>query len=272
MRFKSISLPQSVTILSLGTFTIIISLFFFTCKSTRNLPATDIKKTSQATSQNLPTQTPFQKPTEFMAVTKWVNAHGGLRVRQNPGRKEKSVHVLKINQRVKVINEAKKPEIIDGVNSDWYQIQVKISPKTEIIGWVFGGFLKDTPSTKLTTEDIVLFTDGCISLENGCDHCGMVEFFKNGKTEAPLQGCGEAGRLEGKWSKSRKGIIVSGKVYPSCYENCGNESPDDYARGNARAVKYEYYLDENGEITTSDFNAPPVFNENRKLYLYPREF
>jgi uncharacterized protein YgiM (DUF1202 family) len=67
-----------------------------------------------------------------------VTSKKGINLRELPEKKGKVIYLIPSNEKVTIIKETKKQDIIDGISSPWYFINYK-----SYSGWVFGGYLKN---------------------------------------------------------------------------------------------------------------------------------
>jgi hypothetical protein len=79
-------------------------------------------------------------PARILSKIMFVDAEGGLRVREEPNINSKVIKSLKYGDRVSTINYSENTSVIDGIEDNW--ISIKLSKNK--IGWVFGGFLYET--------------------------------------------------------------------------------------------------------------------------------
>lgn len=149
----------------------------------------------------------------------WVGSKAGLNMRERPDVKGKVITSIPLLSKLELVEEKDGRETIDGITGNWARITW--NGKT---GWVFNGYLENSPFLPLTPGNLpTLFKGGCLSQASTCTVCGSMVFESNGAVQWPHgESCDEM--FSGKWTINKnEGIIVA-------------ETRDRYARWGPKAI------------------------------------
>ena len=182
-----------------------------------------------------------------------VTAKDGLYMRTDASAQSKKVGLVPFGQDFKVIAEGA-TESLYSIKSRWYKVSYR--GKT---GWLWGGLatqkdikaVGDANSGK-STRKIVICADGIGDCLNDMNECGRTEFYSDGSFHEPMAGCGEAGHRKGTWREKGDVIEVDYTAYPSCYDSCGDISPDRYTEKHKYSGHRVYELLPNNKATYTD--------------------
>ncbi|AFM10725.1 SH3 domain-containing protein [Turneriella parva] len=171
-----------------------------------------------------------------------VTAKEGLYIRADASAQSKKIGLVPTGQDFQVLAEGA-TESLYSIKSRWYKVSYR--GKT---GWLWGG-LATPASTSATGRGY------CIAEDDLCTTqiCGAyAELKPDGTYRGESVGCGETGHVSGTWRQNDNVIEVDYTVYPQCYEQCGNVSPEKYTEAHKYSGHRTYRLLPNNKATYID--------------------
>lgn len=122
-------------------FLFFLSLFFWNCSTSKDGKSTSNKN----------------------ANIGYITAKSGLFLRENPGKKFPKVTLVPHGEKVEILEYAKTTDFIDGIEAKWVKTKYK-----NRVGWMFSGYLSDTPfahSVSSTIADITFLPDDTYEID-----------------------------------------------------------------------------------------------------------
>ncbi|TGL23791.1 hypothetical protein EHQ46_01290 [Leptospira yanagawae] len=93
----------------------------------------------------------------------YITAKSGLFLRENPGKKFPKVTLVPHGEKVNILEYANTTDFIDGIEAKWVKAKYK-----NLEGWMFSGYLSDTPfahSVSSSIADITYFQDDTYDID-----------------------------------------------------------------------------------------------------------
>jgi hypothetical protein len=156
--------------------------------------------------------------TEFLlAQSSYVNAIGGLRMRETPSTDGKVVITIPDGEGIYIVEQKENQDTIGGRDGNWTKVEYNSK-----IGWVFGGFLNPRAG-KCIKDDEMLQTNSIFNIPKHGDFWGgVIKFKPDGTAVMEAEGLRTGLKLDLQWNATKKEIRLEGEWGKTEDELIGN--------------------------------------------------